>query len=192
MSLLDYCKYDIEDDSFIFPEVEVFMRYKYVIATCSMAASLKNYSIPAGHFNVVFIDEAGALLCFLCKYIIAQSETFVLSGQATEPEVISSFANLIDFSLSSPQLILAGDPKQLGPIVRSEAARVGGLGLPFMERILYSSNVYAMIKVVFILYCGVPIQTYLLITAITLESRQRRTVRSRGDNDASRVLPMSP
>ena len=93
----------------------------------------------------------------------------LLSGQATEPEVISSFVNLIDFSLSSPQLILAGDPRQLGPIVRSEAARVrpfihpskyttykhyipcpiqvGGLGLSFMERILYNSKVYAMIEV---------------------------------------------
>ena len=57
--MLSYCKYDNDDNYFVFPEVEVFLRYKYVIATCAMAANLKNYGIPAGHFNVVFVDEAG-------------------------------------------------------------------------------------------------------------------------------------
>ena len=63
---------------------------------------------PRDHFSHIFIDEA---------------------GHATEPECIIPVADLLD--PSHPRgglLVLAGDPKQLGPILRSRTAREHGLG----------------------------------------------------------------
>ena len=62
------------------------------------------------HFTHVFMDE---------------------SGQAIEPETLVAVVGL--FSTETPnggQLVLAGDPKQLGPILRSPIAiKVGRLGI---------------------------------------------------------------
>lgn len=61
-----------------------------------------------GHFTHVFIDEA---------------------GHATEPETVIPLANLLDIDMANGgQLVLAGDPKQLGPVIRSSKASLGGLG----------------------------------------------------------------
>ena len=62
---------------------------------------------PAGHFTHVFIDEA---------------------GHAIEPEALVAIAGITDCSLGG-QVVLAGDPEQLGPVVRSPIAIKYGLGL---------------------------------------------------------------
>ena len=54
--------------------------------------------ISKSHFNYIFIDEA---------------------GQGMEPECLVPIAGLLD---SDGQLVLAGDPKQLGPVLRSPIA----------------------------------------------------------------------
>ena len=64
-----------------------------------------------GHFTHVIIDEA---------------------GQAMEPEA------LIPIGLVSPengQIILAGDPLQLGPVLTSSYAKTYDLGLSLLERL---------------------------------------------------------
>ena len=69
---------------------------------------LVSAKFPRNHFSHIFIDEA---------------------GHATEPECIIPVADLLD--PSHPRgglLVLAGDPKQLGPILRSRTAREHGLG----------------------------------------------------------------
>jgi helicase MOV-10 len=78
-----------------------------------MAGKLTNYGIKPGHFNVVFIDEA---------------------GHATEPETIGSFAGLLN--KDDGQLVLAGDPMQLGPIIRSKIAIKGKLNISLLERFM--------------------------------------------------------
>ena len=63
---------------------------------------------PRNHFTHIFIDEA---------------------GHATEPECIIPVADLLDPNHHrGGQLVLAGDPKQLGPILRSPIAQKYGLG----------------------------------------------------------------
>lgn len=57
------------------------------------------------HFTHIFIDEA---------------------GHAVEPECIIPIADLLD--PTTGQLVLAGDPKQLGPVLRSHLAQKYGLG----------------------------------------------------------------
>lgn len=67
--------------------------------------------IPAGHFSHLFIDE---------------------SGHAVEPEALIPVAGLFTSEKEKykliGQLVLAGDPKQLGPLLRSPVAIALGLG----------------------------------------------------------------
>ena len=58
--------------------------------------------VPPNHFSHVFMDEC---------------------GQALEPEALIPLAGLLDGGhANGGQLVLAGDPKQLGPVLRSSLA----------------------------------------------------------------------
>ncbi|XP_039664145.1 RNA helicase Mov10l1 [Perca fluviatilis] len=86
--------------------------HRIVVSTCSSAAMFHNIGLQVGHFTHVFLDEA---------------------GQATEPE------SLIPISFVSEkdgQIVLAGDPCQLGPIVKSKLAAAFGLGVSLLERLM--------------------------------------------------------
>ena len=65
-----------------------------------------------GHFTHIFIDEA---------------------GQATEPEAFVSIKMMAD---TKTNVILSGDPKQLGPVIRSGIARELGLEQSYLERLM--------------------------------------------------------
>ena len=118
-TVLEYSLYNPNKDVFDFPDtVEKFLKYDYVICTCAMAGKLINQRIPRGHFQTVFVDEA---------------------GYAWEPEVLASFATMLG---KDGQLVLAGDPQQLGPIVRSADARAGGLDLSLLERLVTNFPIY--------------------------------------------------
>ncbi|XP_072290514.1 RNA helicase Mov10l1 [Eucyclogobius newberryi] len=85
---------------------------RIVVSTCSSAGMFHNLGVQVGHFTHVFLDEA---------------------GQALEPEA------LIPISLVSEtdgQIVLAGDPRQLGPIVKSKVAAAFGLGVSLLERLM--------------------------------------------------------
>ncbi|XP_037624699.1 RNA helicase Mov10l1 isoform X1 [Sebastes umbrosus] len=86
--------------------------HRIVVSTCSSAGMFHNIGLQVGHFTHVFLDEA---------------------GQATEPE------SLIPMSYVSErdgQIVLAGDPCQLGPIVKSKLAAAFGLGVSMLERLM--------------------------------------------------------
>lgn len=65
-----------------------------------------------GHFDYIFVDEA---------------------GQACEPEVMIPIK-----TMAGPEtnIILSGDPMQLGPIVRSSIARQLGLQMSYLDRLM--------------------------------------------------------
>ena len=90
------------------------MKYKVVVTTLVNAGRLLSAGIPKEHFTHLFIDEA---------------------GHATEPEA------MIPIGLIDPakgKIILAGDPKQLGPVLRSPIALKHGLQLSYLERMMSS------------------------------------------------------
>ena len=58
------------------------------------------------------------------------------AGQATEPEVMIGIKTMAD---NDTNVVLAGDPKQLGPIIRSAVARELGLEKSYLERMMESS-----------------------------------------------------
>ncbi|NWI89849.1 M10L1 helicase, partial [Pitta sordida] len=84
---------------------------RIVITTCNSAGLFYQTYTRVGHFTHVILDEA---------------------GQASEPE------SLIPVGLISEadgQIILVGDPKQLGPSVKSKLAVTFGLNMSLLERL---------------------------------------------------------
>lgn len=88
------------------------VRHRIVVATCSTAGTLYKLGLAEGHFTHCFIDEA---------------------GETTEPESMNAIGLLA--SSSQSQIILAGDPQQLGPVLLSAEAKIYGLELSFLERL---------------------------------------------------------
>ena len=94
--------------------------YRVVLTTCSSAALVQTLKIPAGHFSHIIIDEA---------------------AQADEP---LSLIPIASFSNKDTNVILAGDPHQLGPVIKSGPASNAGLGKSYLERLMLISNIYGL------------------------------------------------
>uniref|UniRef100_A0A9J7XRF5 RNA helicase n=2 Tax=Cyprinus carpio TaxID=7962 RepID=A0A9J7XRF5_CYPCA len=110
---------NVEGNTIIFPCKEDLMCYKILVSTLVTAGRLVSGGFPIGHFSHIFVDEA---------------------GHAVEPEAIISVAGLLN--AKTGQLVLAGDPKQLGPILRSPFAIKYGLGLSLLERLMTQNELY--------------------------------------------------
>ncbi|KAK7042905.1 hypothetical protein VNI00_008640 [Paramarasmius palmivorus] len=97
---------------FSVPPMARMKRFRVVVCTCVSANIVSGIGIPRGHYSHIFVDEA---------------------GQATEPEVMISIKTMAD---RKTNIVLSGDPKQLGPIIRSSVARNLGLEVSFLERLM--------------------------------------------------------
>lgn len=96
---------------------------RIVVTTLVTAGRLALAQFPQNFFTHVFIDEA---------------------GHATEPEALIGLAGLMN--LDNPkggQVVLAGDPRQLGPVLRSPLAIENGLSLSYLERLMTRCPAYA-------------------------------------------------
>ncbi|XP_059806288.1 putative helicase MOV-10 [Hypanus sabinus] len=112
--------------SYEFPPKETLKQYRVIVSTLITAGRLASANFPPGHFSHVFIDEA---------------------GQAVEPECIIAIAGLLDpmdldNNKDGGQLVLVGDPKQLGPVLRSPIAIKHGLELSLLERLMNGNALY--------------------------------------------------
>ncbi|TBU29435.1 P-loop containing nucleoside triphosphate hydrolase protein [Dichomitus squalens] len=94
------------------PQMDTLMRFKVIVSTCNNASFAYNIGMPVGHFTHIFVDEA---------------------GQASEPEILTAIKPL---SAESTRIVLSGDPKQLGPVIRSSLARRLGLETSYLERLM--------------------------------------------------------
>lgn len=93
--------------------MSVLGRHRITIGTCSSLGILYNMGFPRGHFSHILVDEA---------------------GQATEPEIMIP----LNFIHSDEgQVVLVGDPMQLGPVLQSKLAARFGLGESFLSRVLH-------------------------------------------------------
>ncbi|GAA5996828.1 hypothetical protein JCM5350_003553 [Sporobolomyces pararoseus] len=101
----------VEDGSFSCPELGKLSNFRVIVSTCISASILRGVGLVEGHFSHIFIDEA---------------------GQATEPEAFLP----LSLAAQGTSVVLAGDPKQLGPIVRSPISRALGLDTSLLERIM--------------------------------------------------------
>ncbi|XP_069346579.1 RNA helicase Mov10l1 [Eulemur rufifrons] len=87
-------------------------RFRVIITTCSSAGLFYQIGVRVGHFTHVFVDEA---------------------GQASEPECLIPLGLISDVS---GQIVLAGDPMQLGPVIKSRLAMAYGLNVSMLERLM--------------------------------------------------------
>ncbi|KAK0204308.1 P-loop containing nucleoside triphosphate hydrolase protein [Desarmillaria ectypa] len=101
-----------EDGNFSVPILSRVRQFRVIVSTCVSASVFFGIGIPRGHFTHIFIDEA---------------------GQATEPEAMIAVKTMAD---NMTNVILSGDPKQLGPIIRSPVARDLGLEISYIERLI--------------------------------------------------------
>ena len=103
---------NIDRDRLVFPAMEELSKYKIIVTTLVTAGRLVSAQFPDNHFTHVFMDEA---------------------GQAMEPETLIALSGLLS---SQTRLIMAGDPKQLGPVIRSDLAKRHGLNISLLERLM--------------------------------------------------------
>lgn len=97
---------------FSVPPMATLKRFKIIVTTCVSGSFAYGIGMSRGHFSHLFFDEA---------------------GQATEPETMITIKTLAD---NLTNIILSGDPKQLGPIIRSGVAREFGLETSYLERLM--------------------------------------------------------
>ncbi|KAM6192162.1 LOW QUALITY PROTEIN: helicase MOV-10 [Sarcoramphus papa] len=95
-------------------------------ASLHVSPRLASAKFPPGFFSHVFIDEC---------------------GQAVEPESVVAIAGLLtamdqETNPNGGQLVLAGDPQQLGPVLRSPLAIEHGLGTSLLERLMLHNPLY--------------------------------------------------
>ncbi|XP_068945382.1 helicase MOV-10 [Petaurus breviceps papuanus] len=118
------CNWDPHKGIYIYPAKKKLQNYRVLITTLITAARLVSAEFPPSHFTHVFIDEA---------------------GHAVEPECLVAVAGLLavrDSDNPGGQLVLAGDPQQLGPVLRSSLAQKHGLGVSLLERLLNHNPLY--------------------------------------------------
>ena len=89
-----------------------------VAATCCTAQRLIR-TLAAPIFSHVVVDEA---------------------GQATEPECLCAISGAMREGAGVGRLVLAGDPQQLGPVLRSHIAASHGLSLSLLERLMLQAD----------------------------------------------------
>lgn len=106
------CTTRASDGAFSVPILEHVLRFRVVVSTCGSASFAYGIGVPAGHFSHIFVDEA---------------------GQGTEPETMVPIKTLAD---AWTNVVLSGDPKQLGPVIRSAVAKELGLGKSYLERLM--------------------------------------------------------
>ncbi|KAJ7484319.1 P-loop containing nucleoside triphosphate hydrolase protein [Mycena latifolia] len=104
--------YTKSEGHFSVPPLSRMKRFRVVVTTCVSASVVSGIGIPRGHYTHIFCDEA---------------------GQSTEPEVMIAIKTMAD---TRTNIVLSGDPKQLGPIIRSAVARELGLETSYIERLM--------------------------------------------------------
>ncbi|XP_010014147.1 PREDICTED: putative helicase Mov10l1, partial [Nestor notabilis] len=129
-------------------DIQKALWFRIIITTCSSAGMFYQAEIRLGHFTHVILDEA---------------------GQATEPESLIPIGLI---SEANGQIVLVGDPKQLGPVIKSKIALTFGLNMSFLER-LTSREIYQRDKDAFAA-CGA--YNPLLITKLTKNYRSHRAL----------------
>ncbi|KAJ0182407.1 hypothetical protein K1T71_001776 [Dendrolimus kikuchii] len=87
-------------------------RHRVTIGTCICLGVLAQMGLPKGHFTHIIVDEA---------------------GQATEPEIMIPMTFT---DKENGQIILAGDPMQLGPVILSKYCVEFSMEESFLSRIL--------------------------------------------------------
>lgn len=117
--VMEYCLYR---DGFEVPTFDKLIQYRVIVSTLSMASKLYNIGFNDTHFDAFFVDEAG--YCFEAEII----------------SVLGVLYNKENNNVKKQRIVLAGDPKQLGPVVHSSLALKFGLAESMIERMISNDS----------------------------------------------------
>uniref|UniRef100_A0A0P4W405 RNA helicase n=1 Tax=Scylla olivacea TaxID=85551 RepID=A0A0P4W405_SCYOL len=102
-----------------FPQDNTLWQYRIIVCTMVTAARVVSAGMPTGHITHVFLDE---------------------SGHSMEPEALVPLSGLVS---KDTQVVLAGDPHQLGPVIRNPQCfsshslfKNYGLDKSYLERVM--------------------------------------------------------
>ncbi|KAJ6630161.1 P-loop containing nucleoside triphosphate hydrolase protein [Mycena sp. CBHHK59/15] len=164
LNIRQYCY--VENDKYSLPPWETLMRYRVVVCSCLDAGILVDAHCTNRTLARLESDIAGSLHPRRqIKEPIMPHWTHLLideAAQAAEPELLIPISVVLpgaqgDVSTATPfsglsfgsvrpaitpQLVLCGDPNQLGPLVTSDAARDAELDVSLLQR-LFDRPVYA-------------------------------------------------
>ncbi|XP_076023313.1 putative helicase mov-10-B.2 [Genypterus blacodes] len=104
---------NLEDNMIVIPSIEELMQYQVIVSTLVNVSRLVTGGLPRGHFSSIFVDDA---------------------GQVAETECIIPLADLLDPERG--QVVLAGDPKQLGYTNTANLVKIHGIDESLMERLM--------------------------------------------------------
>jgi helicase MOV-10 len=113
-----YSRFDEDTKVFHIPNLDILKGFQVVVSTCVSAWILHGIGVNRGHFTHIFIDEA---------------------GQPSEPEAMIAIKTMAG---PNTNVILSGDPKQLGPIVHSPVADKLGMGVSYLDRLMMLPDMY--------------------------------------------------
>ncbi|KAK3895504.1 hypothetical protein Pcinc_000785 [Petrolisthes cinctipes] len=110
---------NLDHDGIYLPEYNKLKEYRVIVSTLVTASWIVSSGVKEGHLTHVFLDEC---------------------GQSTEPEALVALAGLANHKT---QVVLAGDPHQLGPVIRNtqifsenKLFSPNGLDKSFLERLM--------------------------------------------------------
>ncbi|EAU87611.2 helicase MOV-10 [Coprinopsis cinerea okayama7 len=150
-----YCY--VENDKFALPHWKTLLKYRVVVTSCldaSILAAAQLTNLNLMHMEDELVSSIHPRRNQFSKTVIEPHWTHLLideAAQGSEPEllipisVVVPHAQYVGKKAFVPQLVLCGDPNQLGPIVTSEEARAGELDVSLLER-LFERPLYAQAK----------------------------------------------
>ncbi|KAL5639246.1 hypothetical protein ACGC1H_006676 [Rhizoctonia solani] len=107
--LRKYSALESNGKTFTAPSTDQLKKFRIVVSTCFYASVPIALGIE-NHFTHVFVDEA---------------------GHASESEIMIP---ILQNASPTTNVIISGDPKQLGPIIQSKACNKLGMSVSFLER----------------------------------------------------------
>lgn len=101
-------------------DIRALMDYRIVLTTLPSSGRLNLKGMPKNHFSYIFLDECGS---------------------STQAAALVPIAGLISFKKSPgkgepTKVVIAGDPKQLGPVVMCNFSSNAGLGVSLLDRLM--------------------------------------------------------
>ncbi|KIY70065.1 P-loop containing nucleoside triphosphate hydrolase protein [Cylindrobasidium torrendii FP15055 ss-10] len=145
--LLPYCH--IDSNHFALPDIDVLLNYRVLVTSCLDASLLMKARCTNTCFGILEDITLGAIHPTRQRPIQPHWTHLIVdeAAQGSEPELLipltvaMPFAppdgrNVTSVGVDVPQLVLCGDPNQLGPMITSEKARVYELNVSLLERLL--------------------------------------------------------
>lgn len=144
-SIRQFCY--IENDKFSIPPLKNLMRYKVVVTSCLDAGILTGARCTNNMLGMLEHSVVNALHPTCVSSIKPHWSHLLIdeAAQGSEPELLVPISVVLPFSGSedktwhrdsmTPQLVLCGDPNQLGPIIFSDRCRSNDLDISLLERL---------------------------------------------------------